>query len=315
MLIACYNVYNENKHLPESVKSVYDHVQKIVFVDGRYKGFYNDKPVASDDGMLQWIKDKSNDPDGKFHLIKAPKRPWRNQAAKRSAYLIGKEGDAYLIVDGHDVVTEWRKINLLMGEIGFARVDQPEEDPPMSVKVPRLFAHKPGIKYVTHSYLEYGDNEFFNLGWDHQTLGDMKGFWQRVHVETCSVTIKHLGKQKKGSKQRLEQVEDERSTIEVFDHAKGLNFKGDSHKTVDRVTEKLHKVWVKDALLAGEIPPTYAESRVIVADFAVDWEKKQRILMRDKKYIKTKLVCEHPNCGFISTNKSMMAAHMQEHRR
>ena len=314
MLIACYNVFNEAKHLPQSVKSVYDHVGKIVFVDGRYKGFYDDKPIASTDGMLQWIKAKKNDPDGKFHLIKAPKKPWKNQAVKRSAYLIGEVGDTYLVIDGHEIVTEWRPINLLMDEIGFARIDQPEEDPPISVKAPRLFAHKPGIKYVTHSYLEHGDKEFYvNLGWDQQTLGDIKGFWQRAHVESCSVTIKHLGKQKKGSEQRLEQVEKERSTIEVFDHARGLNFKGDSFKVVDRITQRLHKTWVKDALIRGILPPTYVESRAIVADFAVDWEKKQRILMRDKKHVKTKLTCD--KCGFISTNKAMMVAHMQEHRR
>jgi len=315
MLIACYNVFNEAKHLPQSVKSVYDHVGKIVFVDGRYKGFYDDKPIASTDGMLQWIKAKKNDPDGKFHLIKAPKKPWKNQAVKRSAYLIGEVGDTYLVIDGHEIVTEWRPINLLMDEIGFARIDLPEEEPAVSVKAPRLFAHKEGLKYHTHTYLVHGkDGELYvNLGWDQQTKGDIKGFWQRAHVESCSVTIRHLGKQRKGSEQRLGQVDEERSKIEVFDHARGLNFKGDSFKAVDRITHRLHNTWVKDALMRGMPAPTYAESRAVVAAYAIDWEKKQRILQRTKKYIKTKLVCD--DCGFISTNKSMMVAHMQEHRR
>jgi hypothetical protein len=316
MLIACYNVYNEAKHLPESVASVYDHVGKLVFVDGRYEGFYEDKPVASTDGTLAWVKDKGNDPDGKFHLIKAPKKPWKNQAEKRSAYLIGEDGDTYLYIDGHEVVTEWRVLNMMLGEIGFARLDIPDDDPPISVKAPRLIAHKEGLKYHTHTYLVHGKNEDFyaNLGWDQQTLGDIDGFWQRAAVETCSLTIRHIGTQKKKAVQRQEQVIEERQKVEVFDHEKGLNFKADSHKAVERLTARLHPTWVRDAQIRGMAPPTYEESSRIVAAYARDWWKKQRILRQKNTYLKTKVVCDH--CGWIATNMSSLVDHIQaEHKR
>lgn len=315
MLIACYNVYNEGKHLPASVASVYDHCGKIVFVDGRYKGFYEDRPVHSSDGMLSWIKDKRNDPDGKFHLIKAPKKPWEDQAAKRSAYFIGEEGDVYLYIDGHEVVTEWRSLSLLIDEVGFARLDLPDEDPPISVMAPRLIAHKPGIKYLTHSYLAQGDDEEFymNLGWDHRTVGDMKTFWNRCKVESCGITIRHIGVQKKGLQQRQKQVKTEREKVTVFDHAKGLNFKADSHKTVERITQRLHPGWVREAQLMGFPPPTYDESRRIVAAYALDWEKKQSIMRQKQVSLKTQVICE--KCGWMATNTTALVDHIRrEHK-
>ena len=315
MIIACYNVYNEGKHLPQSVASVYDHVGKIVFVDGRYKGFYDDKPVASTDGMLQWIKDKKNDPDGKFHLIKAPKKPWENQAVKRSAYLIGEEGDIYLYIDGHEIVTHWRPIAMFLGEVGFVRLDLPEESPAKSVKAPRFFAHKPGIKYITHSYLTQGKDEFYiNLGWDHQTLGNMEDFWERVEVESCMATIRHIGLQKKGLQQRKDQVEQEREKIEVFDHRKGLDFKADSHQAIDRFTTKMYKSWCKDADLLGAPRPTYEYCRARVAKFAAQFEQRQHA-QRNKNnssMAKVKMVCDVCGAGpFGSVTELVM--HEREH--
>ena len=316
MIIACYNVYNEGKHLPQSVASVYDHVGKIVFVDGRYEGFYEDKPVASTDGMLLWIKNQENDPDGKFQLVKAPKKPWKNQAKKRSAYLVGKEGDIYLYIDGHEIVTHWRPPALFLGEVGFARLDLPEEDPPKSVKAPRLFAHKPGIKYVTHSYLEHGNDTFYvNLGWDHQTLGNMKEFWERVPVESCMVTIKHIGLQKKGLQQRQDQVKEERGKIEVYDHRKGLDFKADSHKAIDRFTTKMYDSWVKYANAVGSPVPSYEECRRHVADYAVKFEQTQhaRRHRHQDSYGKVKMMCEHCGAGPFGSATQLMMHRDKEH--
>lgn len=318
MLIAGYNIYNEIDHIEESVKSVYDHVGKVVFVDGRYKGFYEDKPVASNDGTVQWIKDKDNDPENKFHFIKAPKSPWKEtktqsaQGVKRSAYLIGEPGDTYLYLDGHEIVIEWRKVDLLLGEVAFARLDLPDEDPQISVKAPRIFAHQEGVKYITHSYLSKGkDEEFYlNLGWDNQTVGDMKDFWQRVPVEACPVTIKHIGKQKRELSQRQEQVKGERGKIEVFDHAKGLNFKVDSRVAVDRMAARLLPTWERDARIRGLTPPTFAEARNMVAAYAQDWEKKQALQRQKQTYLKTQMICE--KCGFIATSMNLMMRHNME---
>jgi histidyl-tRNA synthetase len=183
----------------------------------------------------------------------------------------------------------------------------------VSVKAPRLIAHQEGLKYHTHTYLvkeEKEDELWANLGWDQQSLGNMKDFWQRVPVESCSITIKHIGLQKKRLEHRQEQVKEERSKVEVLDHRLGLNFTGDAHKSVDRITQRMHKTWVKDAIVRGMKPLTYDQHKMIVAKCARDWEKKQQILRQTSRPEKVKLTCD--KCGFISTNMLMQVNHMQE---
>jgi len=277
MLIACYNIYNEIEHLPTSVKAAYDKVDKIVFVDGRYKGFHEEKAVSSDDGTLDWINDKENDPDGKFQLIEAPEEGWEDQPTKRTAYFIGEKGDIYLVMDGHDVITSWRRPDLVLGVAGMARLDILDNDPPISVKQPRLIAHIEGIHYLTHAYILDGEDEFYlNVGWDQQSLHSPDGFDKKELDESYTLTLRHFGKQNKELQERRDQVSVEREKIEAFDVAKGLNYSVDSRVAIDRTTKKFFEYYRRSHIIQGIPVIPYDKMRLIVEAKANLFEKQQK---------------------------------------
>jgi len=315
MLIACYNIYNEIEYLPKSVKAAYEKVDKIVFVDGRYKGFHEEKTVSSDDGTLEWINDKENDPDGKFQLIEAPKDGWEDQPTKRTAYFVGEKGDVYLVMDGHDVITAWRQPRLVLDVAGMARLDLFDNDPPISVKQPRLIAHVDGIHYLTHAYLLDGDDEFYlNVGWDQQSLHDPKEFDKHELEESYTFRLRHFGKQNKELQERREQVSVEREKIEAFDAAHNLNFQVDSRVAIDRVTKKFYEYYRRSHIVQGLPVISYDGIRKIVEAKAQLFEKQSYELQKRAGVEKTKEVtCSI--CGWICPSGMHLIQHfMDDHK-
>lgn len=51
--MACYSVWNEEERLPLSIRSIEHYVDKILLIDGRYKGFADELPVNSTDRTLE----------------------------------------------------------------------------------------------------------------------------------------------------------------------------------------------------------------------------------------------------------------------
>ena len=319
--IACYNVYNEREHLPESVASVYDKVDRIIFVDGRYKGFYDDKPAWSTDGTLKWLRDAKNDPDGKFEVI-TTKKPWKKQAHKRSAYLLGKEGDIYLQIDGHEVVEDFKNFNLVAGVAGYARINLPENAIPISVRQPRIFPHAKGLKYITHAYLitedKGGGNQklFLNQAWDQLTILPIDEFTENINPDTYCLTLRHIGEQRTESEQRKKQADTEKQQVHVFDNDHGLGHKVDERVAIDRVTERIHEHYEKLFKQKGWVPMSYKNVRRIVAAHAGLHAKKQQEM---KKYRGIKddnvIPCPEPGCNHEYPHMEMFQHYLDYHKK
>lgn len=100
-VIACVIAFNEERMLPGCLESLQGQVDRIVVVDGAFAHFPYEEPTSVDATReiaqaygAEWI-DCPDDEDGY-------PRAWQTQVEKRSAYLIGEEGDWYLHVDADE---------------------------------------------------------------------------------------------------------------------------------------------------------------------------------------------------------------------
>jgi hypothetical protein len=155
MIIACYNVFNEARHLEESLKSLRDKVDLIVVVDGAYKKFAH-KNSFSTDGTLEIAKRYA---DHLFLMAEV------SEIEKRNRYLIGIPGDVYIQVDGHEIwrgeidptiMGNWR-VKVKMGD-GWHVFD-------------KMFRHYNGIHYKKHHYQLFVGDKPLNIGQSEYPLG------------------------------------------------------------------------------------------------------------------------------------------------
>lgn len=100
------------------------------------------------------------------------------------------------------------------------------------------------------------------------------------------------------------------SKVKILNNARGLGFRLDARTVVDRMTQRLHPGWVKEASARGVTPLTFSQARAIVAAYAEEWERKQRVLKESNKRLKTKIECN--SCGFTATSMSDLVRHKQE---
>lgn len=104
MIIAGVIVYNEERMLPGCLASVEDQVDRMIVVDGAYARFPHPEghPESTDRTRAiavafgaEWVPCPSTrsgcTTDG-----------WATQMEKRTAYLIGEEGDWYLLIDADE---------------------------------------------------------------------------------------------------------------------------------------------------------------------------------------------------------------------
>ncbi|MHA2312695.1 MAG: hypothetical protein ACXADF_14485 [Candidatus Thorarchaeota archaeon] len=130
-LIAFLSVYNERGNIKEILDQIYDHVDKVVIVDGRYKHFpgeslrsygnilvefaeylglddftsleysYTHQKLAGHQTVEKKIKDLP------VHLIFPSVEPWPSEMIKRSiAFYFGYYGDWFLFIDGDERIRE-----------------------------------------------------------------------------------------------------------------------------------------------------------------------------------------------------------------
>jgi len=136
MIIACINVYQDERFVKNAIISVLDKVDRIVVVDGAYEGFeqYNFKPYSTDRTVA--IAENLG-----CEVIET-RWGWKDQVEKRNAYLVGGDGDWYFMIDADE---------RLNGEL------KPREEDSHRIQcqfrkslIPmmRLFRHQDGIKYV-----------------------------------------------------------------------------------------------------------------------------------------------------------------------
>lgn len=100
MLIACVIAYNEEQMLPGCLATVARQADRIIVVDGRYEMFpdfsHENEDGRSSDATVAIARAFGAE------VIMPPGRPWRTQMEKRSAYLLGDEGDWYFRIDADE---------------------------------------------------------------------------------------------------------------------------------------------------------------------------------------------------------------------
>lgn len=139
MILACVNVYNEERMLPGCLDSIADQVDRIVVVDGRYAQFPGQGAVSTDSTVAiaeAFGAEVIGPPGG---------QPWPSQMAKRSAYLVGDEGDWYLRIDADERLVGDLPAELQDGVSYALRVRWLDE--PTQSWLPCLFQHRGLMRY------------------------------------------------------------------------------------------------------------------------------------------------------------------------
>ena len=176
MIIACYNIYNEAKYLEESMKSIRDKVDKIVVIDGAYRKFPHIIPFSTDDSLkiAEKYADKVIKCEREMVIDNLESFSWESEIAKRNQYLIGEEGDIYLVVDGHEI---WK--GALPNPPGDYRLVIKKDG--KWLRFPRMFRHREGIFYMNHHYELWDANGKINDEFPEYPL--VKGYFD--HKDDC----------------------------------------------------------------------------------------------------------------------------------
>ena len=95
-VLACYSVWQDDERLGVSMRSVQPVVDRYVIVDGRYEGFFKDRPVGSTDHTLEIAH--------RFPSVKTiPLTEALRPVQKRNLYL-KESADWYLIMDADEIL-------------------------------------------------------------------------------------------------------------------------------------------------------------------------------------------------------------------
>lgn len=97
-IIWCMNVYQSKEMLEKSIPAL-PRVSSdlLIVVDGAYQKWPHTVPWSTD-GTVEYAKEFAD-------IVVEVKRPWRTEWEKRNSYLMGGEGDWYVVVDSDEV---WR---------------------------------------------------------------------------------------------------------------------------------------------------------------------------------------------------------------
>jgi len=158
MLIACVIVFNEERMLPGCLESIYDRVDRMVVVDGAYRLFPHGVPWSTDATQhiaaaygAEWVPCPT-DEDGE-------PRPWETQVEKRTAYLVGEEGDWYFHIDADE---------RLVGELpemegGQHYAFKVHTRDGRLTWVPRLWQHRGTMRYEGAHNALWSDGRLINM--------------------------------------------------------------------------------------------------------------------------------------------------------
>jgi len=153
MLYGVLITYDDMPLIERAVESIYDHVDQIIAVDGRFNDFPGDSDVSTD-GTIEYLRSLD-----KVTLIVAT---GMDEIEKRNLYLIGDRNDWYLHLDADE---EWT------GDPPHPPADADACIVPLTRGRPehymervRLFRHVPGLHYADKHYiLKDGQGRTFAL--------------------------------------------------------------------------------------------------------------------------------------------------------
>ena len=134
-LIACIIAYNEEKMLPGCLDSLVGKVDRIVLVEGRIAA-YPGEGVHSTDRTVEIAERYGCE-------IITQETPYENEAAMRQNYLVGKDGDWYVLIDTDErVMTPLPAVSAFPSDSIAYAVDSHIIGVKNHIWRPRIFKHK-----------------------------------------------------------------------------------------------------------------------------------------------------------------------------
>jgi glycosyltransferase involved in cell wall biosynthesis len=144
--------YNEARMLPGCLESVHSQVDEIVVVDGAYRRFPHTVPYSTD--KTRQIAEAYG-----ARWIECPPDGWERQYHKRTAYLVGAEGDWYLHIDADERLVGTLP-ELVDGNI-YALLIQNRAGVPGWC--PRIFQHRGHMRYEGSHNALWSDDRLVHL--------------------------------------------------------------------------------------------------------------------------------------------------------
>jgi hypothetical protein len=147
--------YNDYPHIQTAVESLYDHVDEVLAVDGRFRDFPGEGNLSTD-GTYEYLMSLP-----KAVVISATDL---DEVEKRNQYLVGREGDWYVHLDTDE---EW------VGDFHIPDADmfitwmaasKTAKGRFPKMQRARIFRHIDGLHYEKkHYWLHDGDGDTFAL--------------------------------------------------------------------------------------------------------------------------------------------------------
>ena len=150
-LNACIITYDDYPLIRDCIESIYDKVDRIIAVDGRYIDFSDVCGDYSTDGTLEYLK--SIDKVKLFYSVS-------NEVDKRNLYLMqAKDNDLILNIDTDEVlVGDIKEIDYNFGIIDL----HDGHSKHIQKRATRFFRYKQGMRYQYCHYTLYYQNELIN---------------------------------------------------------------------------------------------------------------------------------------------------------
>lgn len=145
MVIGCVVAFNEVDRVEKALRSIAPLVDRIVFVDGARVGYPLEAGASyiSTDGTIEVAERYGAE------VILPTGGPWQDEVTQRNQYLVGEDGDWYIVLDADEVLAG--ELPDLQGETDayLLRIVATDEAP---IWRGRLFRH---VGWTTYRYTHY----------------------------------------------------------------------------------------------------------------------------------------------------------------
>jgi glycosyltransferase involved in cell wall biosynthesis len=152
-LVACINCYDDMPMISDCVSSIYNKVDRIIAVDGRYRDFPHNEDYSTD-GTVEYLAGLD-----KVELVFSANL---FEADKRNVYMdMLKHGDTVLVIDGDEVVVGDIKKLPSKIDIGLINLGDPRWH--YHRLATRFFKYRKGLRHKgIHFIMEYQGKWFNN---------------------------------------------------------------------------------------------------------------------------------------------------------
>jgi len=156
MIVAAIITYNDIPILEKCIDSIYNKVDRIIVIDGKYKDFPGESPYSTD-GTLEYVDWLSRMEEGKISLIKAKDYL---EVDKRNLYFkFLNNGDTFLNLDADEILTG--NIPKLDTDIGIIMIGERNQTK-RHLRTIRFFIYRKGLHYWgRHTLILDGDDKVF----------------------------------------------------------------------------------------------------------------------------------------------------------